>query len=113
MLNEKMPPATRNDMEVYGNTMLTLSDITIPTLVGSIRDAASRQRAATLLKEGYPVGSFVRAVCAIWVDASNMDAVSAIEKVKGPRRIGRPISTVLSASEFVRLIDPDRVPVDL
>jgi tRNA A37 threonylcarbamoyladenosine synthetase subunit TsaC/SUA5/YrdC len=76
-------------------------------------DASSRQLAANLIKEGYPVGFFVRAVCGIWVDGENADAIEAIYRIKGERRVGRPMSTVLSTLDFVQLIDPDEVPSGL
>jgi tRNA A37 threonylcarbamoyladenosine synthetase subunit TsaC/SUA5/YrdC len=83
------------------------------TTVGSLRDAASLRLAATLIKERAPVGAYVRAVCAIFIDASQPDAVEAIYRIKGERRMGRPISTLFSAPDFVRLIDPDEVSAEL
>lgn len=93
--------------------MYAIDSNTVRTSVGSIRDARSRAWAASLLKQGFPVGSFVRAVCALWVDAANEDAIESIYDIKGERRVGRPISTVFSASEFVQMIDPQEVPADL
>jgi tRNA A37 threonylcarbamoyladenosine synthetase subunit TsaC/SUA5/YrdC len=83
------------------------------TAVGSIRVENDRRRAASLLKEGYAVGSFTRAVCGIWVDAANEDAINEIYRIKGSQRVGRPMSTVLPAADFVELIDPHEVPAAL
>jgi len=104
-----LPPHYR-EQEVHGNPMHALDSTSAQTEVGSIRDARSRRPAASLIKDGYAIGAFVRAVCGIWVDAVNEDAVNTIYSIKGESRVGRPISTLLSTSDFVRFIDPDAVP---
>ena len=79
------------------------------TSVASITDAASREWAARLVKEGACVASFVRSVWVLWIDPSNRDAVEAIYRIKGERRIGRPISTTLGAERFVEMLDPEEI----
>jgi tRNA A37 threonylcarbamoyladenosine synthetase subunit TsaC/SUA5/YrdC len=83
------------------------------TYTGSINNIEDSREAVRLIKAGYPVGSFVRAVCAIWVDAADPDAIKTIYRIKGERRVGRPMSTILPASDFVPLIDPAEVPPGL
>lgn len=95
------------------NTMYALDNRTALTAVGSIRDERGCRWAADLVSDGQPVGGFVRAVCAIFVDAGNPDAIEAIYRIKGEGRVGRPLSSVLPTAEFVRLIDPDEVPEEL
>jgi hypothetical protein len=93
--------------------MYALDNRTALTAVGSMRDERGCRWAADLVKEGQPVGGFVRAVCAIFLDAGNPEATEAIYRIKGEGRVGRPLSSVLPTAEFVRLIDPDEVPEGL
>jgi tRNA A37 threonylcarbamoyladenosine synthetase subunit TsaC/SUA5/YrdC len=93
--------------------MYALDNRTALTAVGSIRDAKGCRWAADLVSDGQPVGGFVRSVCAIFVDAENPDAIEAIYRIKGEGRVGRPLSSVLSTTEFVQMIDPDEVPEGL
>lgn len=81
--------------------------------VGSINDLDSCREAARLIKEGYPVGGFVRSTCGIWVDADNPRGVEAILRIKGPKRTGRPISTMLYADDLLELIDFESIRPDL
>src|SRR5690349_25093254 len=80
---------------------------------GSTADPAVRTRVAEVIKDGGCVGTFVRAVWVMWIDGANREAVETIYRVKGERRIGRPMATTLEAATFVELLDPDKIPVDM
>ncbi len=78
-----------------------------------IEDADHRRRAAQLVRAGAPVGAFVRGVSVIWVDGARSDAAQTIYAIKGERRIGRPMMTILPAATLVKWMDADRIPFDL
>ncbi len=79
------------------------------TAIASITDAASRERAARLVKNGAAVAAFVRSVWVLWIDPANHEAVETIYRIKGEKRTGRPMATALGAETFVELLDPDRI----
>src|SRR6478752_6096163 len=81
----------------------------VSTSVASIIDGASRERAAQLVKEGACVASFVRSVWVLWIDPANGHGVETIYRIKGARRIGRPMGTVLEAESFVEMLDPGKI----
>ncbi|MFL5735674.1 MAG: hypothetical protein ACJ78Q_21155 [Chloroflexia bacterium] len=81
----------------------------VGTAVAPISEAANREWAARLIKEGASVGSFVRSVWVLWIDPANRDGVDAIYRIKGAKRTGRPMGTTLGAQSFVEMLDPDRI----
>lgn len=83
------------------------------TSVASIGDAVSREWAAHLVTEGACVAAFVRSVWVLWLDPANRDAVATIYRIKGERRIGRPMGTTLPAASVVDMLDPARIAPDL
>ncbi len=90
-----------------------ISNTEVSTSTGSIRDVRSCQQAAQILKEGFPIGSFVRGVCVIWIDGENPEAAETVYRIKGERRVGRPSGTVLHAAAFVEMLDVDKIPASL
>lgn len=82
------------------------------TSVASIADEASREWAARLVHEGGCVASFVRAVWVLWIDPANRNAVETIYRIKGERRIGRPLGTTLGATSFAEMLDPAKIALD-
>src|SRR4051794_16253889 len=88
------------------------STVTTPR-VGSINDPESCREAARLINEGYPVGAFVRTTSTIWTDAGNRRGVDSILSIKGPRRVGKPLSLTLNADTLVQMIDFSKVRADL
>src|SRR5436190_9067813 len=81
----------------------------IRTSLAPVTDAAAREWAVHLIAEGACVASFVRSVWVLWIDPANRDAIESIYRIKGDKRIGRPISTTLGADRFVELLDPDQI----
>jgi hypothetical protein len=81
--------------------------------VASIREAASLQQAARLVRAGACVAAFVRAVWVLWLDGANRQAVDVIHQIKGEGRLGRPIVTALPAERFVDLLEPDKIAPEL
>lgn len=88
-------------------------DPILTTVGGSMADPAVRAQVAELIKDGGSVGAFVRAVWVMWIDGANRQAVETIYRVKGERRIGRPMVTTLDAATFVELLDPDKIPAEV
>lgn len=76
---------------------------------GSIRDSASCQVGAGLLADGSPVATYVRGVCAVWVDGGNASAIETAYRIKGSKRGRRPFGVVLSAERLGEMIDPNRI----
>lgn len=88
--------------------------MTIPdTTVASIRDRADCERAASLLKDGHPIGTYIRGTCGLWADGHNPTALDSIYQIKGERRKGRPLGTILEAPAFVDMLDPDGIEPSL
>jgi hypothetical protein len=75
----------------------------------SIRDRMMCDKAARLLGEGFPIGTFIRGVCGMWADGQQPAGIDAIYRIKGEKRSGRPIGTTLNSSEFVERLDPDMI----
>lgn len=73
----------------------------------SIRDEASCRVAAESLSGGLPIGTYVRGVCAIWVDGDNESAIETAYKIK--KRGRRPFGVILSATSLGEMIDVDRI----
>ncbi len=79
---------------------------------GSIRIRESCQVGAGLLADGSPVATYVRGVCAIWVDGGNVSAIETAYRIKGKKRGRRPFGVVLSAVRLGEIIDADRISPD-
>lgn len=79
------------------------------TTVHSIRDSESCNRAATLLKDGYPIGSYLRGVCGLWTDGQNNRGLDTLYRIKGADRGERPVGTTLTAARFTGMLDADRI----
>lgn len=80
---------------------------------GSIQQPYDRHHAVRLIRHGRPVGTFVRGVCVIWVDAGNRDAVETIQRIKGEKRRGQPMATTLELETIVKLMDAENIPPGL
>lgn len=78
--------------------------------VGSILNLSDQEYAADLIRAGQVVGVFNRGVCALWFDGGNSQAINEVLRIKGERRLGRPISLTLSLEEFVPMIDFSVLP---
>lgn len=81
--------------------------------IGSIRSAADRRMAVQLVKDGFPVGLYVRGVAVIVVNGARPGAADTINLVKGERRTGKPLATILPTETFVQMIDPKMIPSEL
>lgn len=79
----------------------------------SIREESACERAASLLRDGHPVGSYVRGVCVLWADGQNPAAVDRIYQIKGAQRQGRPFGTTLYAPSFVHMLDETTIPDEM
>lgn len=62
-----------------------------------------------MLADGLPVATYVRGVCAIWVDGRNQAAIETAYRIKGRRRGRRPFGVVASARRLGEMIDGDRI----
>lgn len=89
-----------------------LSTQSVP-VVGSIREREHRHEAVGLVKDGFPVGIYVRGVAVVIVDAAHPRATDVIYRAKGERRTGKPMATLLPTETLVRLVDPERIPGEL
>jgi hypothetical protein len=83
------------------------------TEVASLRSPYARQKAADLAKEGQPIGSYNRGVCAIWGDGANPEFPATVAKIKGELRGNRPLAASLSTERFVEMLDLSKVPPSL
>jgi len=77
--------------------------------MSSIWDRDACETAAALLKEGFPIGTYIRGVCGLWADGRSSTSLNAIYRIKGSRRGDRPLGTTLASTEFVKLLDADRI----
>jgi hypothetical protein len=75
----------------------------------SIRDIEACNKAARLLSEGFPIGTYIRGVCGLWADGQLPSGLDAIHRIKGEKRSGRPVGTTMTSTEFVRGIDADHI----
>jgi tRNA A37 threonylcarbamoyladenosine synthetase subunit TsaC/SUA5/YrdC len=75
----------------------------------SIRDYEACNKAARLLREGFPIGTYIRGVCGLWADGQQQAALDTIYKIKGEKRNGRPIGATLTSAEFAVKLDPDLI----
>ncbi len=77
--------------------------------MNSIRDKDSCTRASGLLRQGFPIGTYIRGVCGLWADGDNGQGLDALYRIKGERRGSRPVGTTLTAPEFIELLHPDKI----
>lgn len=56
------------------------------------------------------MGVFNRGVCALWFDGGNLRAIDKLLKVKGEKRLGRPIALTLNLAEFIAMLDLSALP---
>jgi tRNA A37 threonylcarbamoyladenosine synthetase subunit TsaC/SUA5/YrdC len=82
-------------------------------VIGSIRKGEDRHEAVRLIKEGFPVGIFVRSVAVIALDGMDPNAVDKIYRLKSERRGDKPMATILPAKILAGLIDAERIPPEL
>ena len=59
----------------------------------SIRDSDACKKAADLLQQGLPVGTYIRGVCGLWVDGQREDGLDTLYRIKGEMRARRPVGT--------------------
>src|SRR5512145_1084204 len=91
-----------------------LADFSSPNIpaaitVGSLFSQDDCRLAAQSMQAGQAVGVFVRSVSNLWLDGSNELAAETVCQIKGQRRAGRAITTVLPAAEFIELLDVQRI----
>ncbi len=80
---------------------------------GSLQQPYDQHNAVRLVREGHPVGMFARGVCVLWVDAANFQAVESVQRIKGERRAGQPLTTALPVETLVDLMNPREIPDSL
>lgn len=83
------------------------------TEVASLRSPFARGRAAAIAKEGNPIGSYNRGVCAIWGDGENAQFIKSVADIKGEERNNRPMAASLSTERFAEMLDLSRIPASL
>ncbi len=82
-------------------------------MIGSIRNGEDRHEAVRLVKDGLPVGVFVRGVAVVAVDGAHPSATDAIYRMKGERRANKPIAALLPTATLVSLVDSEKIPAEL
>lgn len=75
----------------------------------SVRDKDSCTRAADLLRQGFPIGTYIRGVCGLWADGNSQEGLDALYRIKGERRGSRPVGTTLTAPAFIELPHPNKI----
>jgi hypothetical protein len=75
----------------------------------SIRDSEACNKAARLLSEGFPIGTYIRGVCGLWTDGQLPAGLDEIYRIKGEKRSGRPIGAIMTSSEFIRKLDGELI----
>jgi hypothetical protein len=73
-------------------------------------DPSARRRGARLAAAGRPIGLFLGGLCVALGDGSKRAFAEWTIRSKGEGRIGRPMATILPASEVIRRVDPDAIP---
>jgi hypothetical protein len=86
-------------------------DFCAPTpVVLPFGDPAARRRGARLAAAGRPIGFFFGGLCVALGDGSSRAFAEWTIRSKGEGRVGRPMATILPASEVIRRLDPDAIP---
>ncbi len=79
-------------------------------LVLPLAHPASRIEAARLAASGSPIGLFLGGLCVALGDGGNPSFAEWTIRSKGEERVGRPMATILPASQVVPLVDPEAIP---
>jgi hypothetical protein len=75
------------------------------TEINSIWNPEARYKAVNLMKNGAPIGIFNRGVCAIWGQGENEVFINEILRIKGEKRLNRPLGATFLAEKFIPLVD--------
>lgn len=75
----------------------------------SIRDGDACRRAAQRLKQGIPIGTYIRGVCGLWADGQREDGLDQLYRIKGERRGSRPVGTTLTSPQFTEMLNPAQI----
>lgn len=84
----------------------------ITTYIGSLNRLEDRLKAARLLSEGELIALFNRGVNAIWLNGSNPKAVAQVPKIKGAKRIGRPLALTIPFAKLLKVTDLEKISSD-
>lgn len=83
------------------------------TIIGSIHNFEDRKLAAKLISDGEVVGVFNRGVNALWINGDDPESVSKINRIKGEKRIGRPIALTVGFENLTKMIDLKKLSKDV
>lgn len=81
--------------------------------VGSIHNVNDRKSAADFIANGEVIGVFNRGVNALWINGEDLKSVSKINRIKGEKRIGRPIALTVGFEKLIKMIDLKNLSKDV
>lgn len=83
------------------------------TEVGILGNVVDTRRAAWWVAQGGVIGSYFDGVDTLWVNGRSPDGATKIQMIKGEKRKGRPLTTILEATELIPLLDRASIPQTL
>lgn len=81
--------------------------------VESFWNPEARREAIRLIRQGRPIATHVRTVCAIWGDGGSGRFAEEVRRIKGEARGHRPLGASMLADGFVALLDRSEIPPPL